>query len=109
MPTAAAEPAVPGTVRVRQAHPEDAGALARLATALGYASDAETLGARLRIAPGAVLVAVESTEGAVHGFAHVQRHDGLLAPPGARLSALVVDETVRGRGLGTTLLAAAEQ
>ena len=93
---------------VRRARPDDAQALARLATALGYASSAEAMRLRLQTTEGAVLVAVDEEQAVVRGFAHVQRDAGLLATPYAHLRALVVDECARSRGIGASLLAASE-
>ena len=97
---AAAEAWTARSVAVRRARPDDAQALVRLATALGYASSAKEMRLRLQAAAGAVLIAVDDGHSAVRGFAHVQRHAGLLAPPCAHLLALVVDESARGRGIG---------
>jgi GNAT superfamily N-acetyltransferase len=109
MPMVAAEARTARDVAVRRARPDDAQALARLATALGYASSAEAMRLRLQDAEGAVLVAIDEEHAAVRGFAHVQRDAGLLATPYARLRALVVDECARNRGIGASLLAAAER
>jgi GNAT superfamily N-acetyltransferase len=109
MPTAAAEARPAGTVVVRRARPDDAEALARLAAALDYAGSVEDMRLRLQTAEGAVFVAVDGGRAAVCGFAHVQRHTGLLAPPCARLLALVVDESARSHGIGASLLAAVER
>lgn len=109
MPMVAAEARTARNVAVRRARPDDAQALARLATALGYASSAEAMRLRLQDAEGAVLVAIDEEQAVVRGFAHVQRDAGLLATPYARLRALVVDASVRSRGIGASLLAAAER
>jgi len=109
MPMVAAEARTARNVAVRRARPDDAQALAWLATALGYASSAEAMRLRLQDAEGAVLVAVDEEQTVVRGFAHVQRDAGLLATPYARLRALVVDECARNRGIGASLLAAAER
>ena len=93
---------------IRAAVAGDAATLADLATQLSYASSVEAMRLRLQAAEGAVLVAVDEEHAAVRGFVHVQRDAGLLAMPCARLRALVVDESARGRGIGASLLAAAE-
>ena len=99
------------TLSVRPAEEADAPTLATLMTQLGYPSDAAQVLARLKRSEDdpdiRALVALH--EGAVAGFIGVMvfpsfTHDELHG----YIMALVVDETRRGRGVGATLLAAAE-
>lgn len=85
----------------------DAGAVAALLGQLGYPADASAVAARLaRIAAHAeYAAAVAEGEGAVAGIIVMQRgltieHDR----PFARVLALVVDERMRGRGIGAALV-----
>jgi GNAT superfamily N-acetyltransferase len=97
-------------VLVRDARTEDAPALARLLTQLGYPVDATTLARRLqrvRQSGDRVLVACVDEEPA--GLAHLHvaaaiEHDG----PAGKLGALVVDERHRRRGVGRALVDAIE-
>lgn len=99
------------TVSVRAATVDDAPALARLATALGYPSSAEQLEERLLTLryddDHVVLVAHE--DGRVKGFAHACVRASLLSDLSLELLALSVDERARGRGIGRALLQATEE
>jgi GNAT superfamily N-acetyltransferase len=101
-----------GEARIRRARPEDAAALAELATQLGYPSTAEEMAARLaEILPDAnqaVLVA-EIGAGAARGFAHVAGGIALQAGARAELLGLLMDEALRGRGIGLRLVVEAEE
>ncbi|HYZ19198.1 MAG TPA: GNAT family N-acetyltransferase [Gaiellaceae bacterium] len=99
------------SVRLREARPEDATAVAALLDDLGYPSGTEQAAERLmRIErdPTTVLVVAE-VDGEVAGLAalHVQnlveRDD-----PGCTLAALVVAERYRRRGVGARLTEAIE-
>jgi GNAT superfamily N-acetyltransferase len=98
-------------VQIRDAEAGDADALARLCTQLGYPANAAAVRARLsRLSAGAgtrVLVASRNAE--VSGLATVHiRHTLNHAAPLAQLTLLVVDERVRGMGIGRTLVESAE-
>ena len=97
--------------RVRPAEERDAPAIAALTTQLGYPSDASQLRMRLQRTAGnpdvCALVAEQGTDivGMIglmvfHSFVHDRPH--------GYITSLVVDESVRGAGTGSTLLAAAE-
>lgn len=99
------------TPGVRPAREADADTLAALMTQLGYPSDATQLSMRLKRAAGDpdVRALVAEQDGRVvgmiglmvfHSFVHDQPHGYIMS--------LVVDESVRGTGAGSTLLAAAE-
>lgn len=81
------------------------------AAQLGYAVTADELRERLaQLRSGtdaAVLVATDADDRAV-GWIHVELKRTLLAPLGAQVMALVVDEGQRGAGVGAELLGAGE-
>ncbi len=58
-------------------------------------------------APAHCLLVAEA-DGAVRGLVHVFARPALEKPPEAIVQALVIDETVRGTGVGRELMAAAE-
>ncbi len=96
---------------IRPVRADDADALARLTTELGYPVDAATL--RRRLAPlidtpdGTVLVAVDDGDRPI-GWVHVARTRLLEADERAVLHGLVVAEEHRSGGVGAALLEAAE-
>lgn len=96
---------------IRRATPEDAESIARLLTQLGYPAAASDIPARLaRLASrerGAVLVAERSASvvglATVHILSVINRQQEV-----AWLTALVVDESARGSGVGRALVAGVE-
>jgi len=96
---------------VRDATPEDAPALAALLAELGYPTPPDVVAARLAALVGAgdrALVAVDGSEALGLLTVHVTP---VLHRPTAvgRLTALVVAERARGRGVGRALVAAGER
>jgi N-acetylglutamate synthase-like GNAT family acetyltransferase len=96
---------------IRDARVEDAQALARLIEQLGYPASVEAVARRvaLLVASEADRVVVAEVDGAVVGLASV--HVSLAVEyddPAAKLSAIVVDEHFRDRGIGKELVAAME-
>lgn len=97
---------------IRQATPQDAPALGRLLTQLGYPTEAHEIPGRLEklyARPGTIaLVAVIGGEpvGCVtlHLFSALHTNE-----PVAWLTAVVVDENVRGQGVGSALIKRAEE
>ena len=96
---------------VRAATLADAPALARLATQLGYPTDAADIPARFArfSADSNAAAFVAESEGAVVGMATIHlRHTINHESPIAQLTLLVVDEANRTRGIGRALVGAAE-
>ncbi len=95
---------------IRDARADDADAVARLLTQLGYPSDPGAVDERLerlRVVGDRVLVA--ELDGDVVGLAHLQVTPAIERDrPAAKLGALVVDEVRRGNGIGRALVAAIE-
>jgi ribosomal protein S18 acetylase RimI-like enzyme len=95
------------TLRVREAEPGDLAAITDLVGQLGYPSAEAAVAGRLeRLADDAkswVFVAVEDGRvvglAAVHVMSILERDD-----PIARVTAMVVDESMRGGGVGTALV-----
>jgi GNAT superfamily N-acetyltransferase len=98
-------------MRIRNATADDAVAVARLLTELGYPSPADALPERLRRLQkegSAVFLAVSPDDSAV-GLASVACMPTLHADaPVAYITALVTTGAARGRGVGRALVAAAE-
>ncbi len=99
------------TVKIRRARQTDAPRIAELSGQLGYLTTPRAMAGRLNLAPreqnGACFVA-ETKENGVVGWAHVSVTPLLEVQRRAELNGLVVDERVRSRGAGWSLLHAAE-
>ena len=97
---------------VRAANEGDALELARLLTLLGHPMAPEGVGTRWkgwRSAGNAALV-VEKADGTLAGAVTLHQMIVLHRPkPVGRITSLVVDDSVRGRGIGRALVAAAEE
>lgn len=96
-------------LELRPATMADLPRLVSLAAELGYLTSETVMGLSLRAANrggDAVWVAVGAGE--VVGWTHVGSISSLVDEPAARLLALVVTETWRGRGVGRALVARAE-
>lgn len=98
-----------GPARIRPGRTDDAVALARLCTELGYPSTGEQLAARLLrlqdVEHG--LFVAERADGELCGLIDVHERVVLEEDPFAELIALVVTEGGRGEGVGSALVAAA--
>jgi GNAT superfamily N-acetyltransferase len=85
--------------------------MTELADQLGYPLSPGELAARLPIVAGSadalVLVAVDERDVPV-GWIHVELKATLLAPLGAQVMGLVVEEAARSRGIGARLLEGGE-
>jgi GNAT superfamily N-acetyltransferase len=99
--------------RIRPAVAGDAAAIARLLGQLGYPTDADEIPARLEqihARPGTTVVVAEDSGGEVVGAVTVHLFQALhTSGPTAWLTAVVVEEKARGRGIGTALVEYAEQ
>jgi GNAT superfamily N-acetyltransferase len=95
-------------VTLRAAEPQDASVLAELVLQLGHAVFLSEVKAQLEQPAEprhALLVAVLA--GKVVGFAEVEARRSLPAGSWAELTGLVVEETLRGQGVGSALVAGA--
>jgi N-acetylglutamate synthase-like GNAT family acetyltransferase len=96
---------------IRDARPEDAAALARLLDQLGYPAPPEAVAHRVqRLASSqADRLVVAEVAGEVVGLASIHASVSLeYDEPAAKLSAIVVDEAYRRRGIGQALIAVME-
>ncbi len=97
-------------VTIRTAREEDSASIALLATQLGYPASTEEirkrLGRILQADAGSAIVA-ELGNGEVCGWILVVSMTSLTAPPRAEVAGLVVDQAMRGLGIGALLLQAA--
>ena len=101
----------PASVAIRGMRESDVDAVHRLAVELGYPTEPARTLARIRAVLASdtadAFVAVDS-EDRVLGWAHVFVAPFLESGPNAELGGLVVEETVRGRGIGAALVARTE-
>jgi len=96
---------------IRRARPEDAAAIAALATQLGYPNSPEETLTRLRdvlAQPYSEVLVASDVDGTVIGYGHVFGAHRVDSDPFAEIGALVVDETRRSRGTGAALVTAME-
>ena len=101
-----------GVVHIRPITVSDAAAVAELTTQLGYPTSTNEMADRIAAVAAsaedsALLVAVDDHDEPI-GWAHVARLRLLERPPSAQLNGLVVDERHRSKGIGASLLRAAE-
>jgi GNAT superfamily N-acetyltransferase len=100
--------AYPRRLRIRDARPEDADALASLLGQLGYPTEAEAVARRMERLAGDRLVVAE-VDGRVVGFGQLHVAPAIeYEGDAARLAALVVDEDRRRAGVGRALVDALE-
>jgi GNAT superfamily N-acetyltransferase len=99
-------------VRVRPMARADLDAVAALSVQLGYPIAGDALAHHfelLREQPeNALLVAEQGDDEQVVGWVHVAGRVSLETGPFAQISGIVVDERVRGQGVGRALMAVAE-
>lgn len=95
---------------LRPAAPSDAPHLAALTTQLGYPSSSEDILRRLPLiaGPAHFLRVADGADGGVRGWIHAAHVVLLDSDPYVEIKALVVEEAARGRGIGETLVTAAE-
>jgi GNAT superfamily N-acetyltransferase len=100
------------TVNLRTATPGDAAEIARLLGLLGYPTDAGSIAtrwAKWRANGSAAIVAGGQKSGGLLGVVTLFTTIVLHRPkPIGRISALIVDESARGHGVGRALVGAAE-
>jgi GNAT superfamily N-acetyltransferase len=102
----------PGEIRIRNATPDDADAIARLSGELGYPTTAPDARRRLfdiKTTEHHSVMVAEEPGGEVVGWVHVFRSPRLGGDPFAELGGLVVTEALRGQGIGSQLVVAAER
>jgi GNAT superfamily N-acetyltransferase len=101
------------SLRIRPAVAGDAGALALLLDQLGYPSNAGEIPKRLdnvHARPGSTVLVAEDEKGDVVGVVTVLLLQTLHTnEPAAWLTAVVVEEKSRGQGVGSALVASAEE
>ena len=100
------------TVAVRQMRPEDAGAVAKLVTQLGYPSTEDEIRRRYDLIKerwDARLFVAQHAGSSIVGWLHVQALYLLEADARAEIFGLVVADTARGTGVGRRLMEAAEE
>jgi predicted N-acetyltransferase YhbS len=99
-----------GDIFIRPAEPRDSAAIARLIAQLEYQVTAEEVADRLAIMAGeGALVLVAEQEGRVIGCLSTSIMRVLHRPASVgRISMMVVDESMRSRGVGAALVREAE-
>ena len=95
------------SVTIRDATAGDSEALARLAAQLGYPSSGPEIGARLGKYEGNAdeRLLVAELSGQVVAWTSIALADHFYTPLYVEISGLVVDEKVRGHGIGALLIA----
>lgn len=102
----------PREIHVRTAIPDDAEAIARLSGELGYPTTPADARRRLfdiKTSQNHAVMVAEDDSGTVVGWIHVFRSRRLGGEPFAELGGLVVTEGLRGHGIGSRMVAVAEE
>jgi N-acetylglutamate synthase-like GNAT family acetyltransferase len=96
---------------IRHARREDISALTKLIVQLGYPSTNEQVHRRFEILVGKKdenTVLVAELNGKIIGWVHAHIYNLLVDDPEVEIGGLVVDESMRGQGIGEKLMRAAE-
>jgi GNAT superfamily N-acetyltransferase len=99
-------------ITVRPAETADVGPIASLCGQLGYPSTSDDIERRLAgtaADPDATVLVADSRRDGVVGWVHVRALHLITRDACAEIGGLVVDEAQRGHGIGTRLMAAAEE
>ena len=100
------------SLRIRTATSEDAPTISRLLDQLGYPNNAAAIPERidkLHARPGTAVLVAEDDRGELLGMVTVHLFQALHADePAAWLTAVVVEESARGQGVGSALVRHAE-
>ena len=100
------------SLRIRLAVSGDAAPLGRLLEQLGYPTDAAEIPERiekLHARPGTIVSVAENDQGELVGVVTVHLFQSIhSSEPAAWLTSLVVEEQARGQGVGSALVAHAE-
>jgi len=97
---------------IRRSLPKDADAISSLSSQLGYPLpplEAAVFQASLLQLPDHLVLVAEDAEGQVRGWVHVFISKRLFVPAFAELGGLVVENGRRRSGIGSALLAKAEE
>jgi len=101
------------SLRFRPAASGDAAPLGRLLEQLGYPTDAAEIPGRiekLHARPGTMVLVAEDEQGELLGVVTVHLFQSIHSTePAAWLTSLVVEEQARGQGVGSALVARAEE
>lgn len=98
-------------MKIRRAQPGDGAELAVLSGQLGYEAEPAYLEERVARAEGSrteAIIVAQLEAGKLAGFAGVAENPCFFARGTAELTGLVVEESLRGTGIGGALVAAAE-
>jgi GNAT superfamily N-acetyltransferase len=98
-------------IQIREVTPKDAAAVARLAGELGYPCSVEAMCRRIESLQGrsGKMIYVACFQGDIAGWIDICTSYHLAADPRVEIAGLVVDSSVRSRGIGKLLVAKAEQ
>jgi GNAT superfamily N-acetyltransferase len=91
---------------------EDVTAVTELARQLGYPSTNDEIQnrfERMQKEPGNHVLVARATDGTACGWIHLRHDFSLGSDPRLEVAGLVVDEKVRGQGIGAQLMAEAEK
>jgi len=98
-------------ITIRLAKEGDVEALAKLAGQLGYPSTSQQVSGRLTVLlarPDDNAIFVADQNGRPLGWVHAHIYRLLVDDPEVEIGGLIVDQTVRGHGIGEQLMQAAE-